>query len=374
MRIGKWIIAATLIALTAVVVAAASLMLHSTDPFVPDPKGETAWRRPGGARDLLHDQIIAGSVVVAAGKIDVEDGVVPLSVPANGQVAAVLVKDGDHVEKDAPLIRLDDTLADLTVKKGEAALSEAQVQLEQARSGLDEHASVVRQQEQAVAAAEARLLAQKRQIERLVKLRASSAVSEENYLSAADQGTELQAALAVDREKLRQLKQRDPRREIRRAEVAVQSAEIQLKGAREQLKRHTLLAPEAGTVLRVIPGVGQMLGADQRQPALWFCPDRPRIVRCEIEQEFVDRVKSGMKADIFDEIGVEPIASGVVKRTADWVAPRRTTFDLTFEELEVPTVEAIIELDKSRPAPRIGERVRVAIRLRNDEAAAASAR
>ena len=34
---------------------------------------------------------------------------------------------------------------------------------------------------------------------------------------------------------------------------------------------------------------GEVFGPQSRQPALLFCPDKPRIVRAEVEQEFAAR-------------------------------------------------------------------------------------
>src|SRR5205814_611796 len=105
-------------------------------------------------------------------------------------------------------------------------------------------------------------------------------------------------ALTADRAKFDALALRDPAQDVARAEADTTAKRALLKRARHALREHTLRAPSAGTVLRVLTSSGEALGMQPRQPALLFAPDRPRIVRAEVEQEFVSRVAVGQRAEI----------------------------------------------------------------------------
>ena len=112
--------------------------------------------------------------------------------------------------------------------------------------------------------------------------------------------------------------------------------------------------------LRILVNVGQALGANPRQPAIQFAPKRPLLVRAEVEQEFVGRVRKGQSVLIEDHITGQNCAKGKVVSLAQWYATRRSS---TPEVLQVSndarTLECIIHLDAITPDLRIGQRVRV---------------
>ena len=90
-----------------------------------------------------------------------------------------------------------------------------------------------------------------------------------------------------------------------------------------------------------------------------FCPDRPFIVRAEVEQEFVRRLKVGQVARVEDESGGRQVLVRRVARIAGWYSSRRATNDKPSAFKDVPTVECLIQLDDRRPPLRIGQRVQV---------------
>ena len=299
--------------------------------------------------------------VVGFGHIDVQGGTIPLSAAAIGPVAEVLVKEGDHVEHGAVLLRMHSELAQSQVRQAEAAVEKARLHLAQSKRAPANHALLVSQQEQSIAAAEARLDAQRRQVDRMEKLTSTSAVPEENFQAGKDLVREMEAGLQAERLKLKQLQLDDPQETVSLAEVALQVAQAQLEMAKQRLADNTLVAPTAGLVLRVLVSAGQVLGASQTQPAIWFCPDQPRIVRCEIQQEFARRVAVGMKARVFDDGLFDKSWPGTVIRCSEWIAHRRSLLDEPFQRNDVRTLECIVEFDAEYPHFRLGQRVRVEI-------------
>lgn len=305
--------------------------------------------------------------VVGFGHVDIEEGTTPLSVPAIGQIAEVLVQDGDEVQAGDPLVRLRSESALAQLQRAQAAVTEAEIRLSQARRSPENHRILLDRQRQAIAAGKSRLDGHRRQVERLEKLNQSNAVSSENFLSAKDKLDELEAALKADELQLAQLELDDPQEGIKMAEAALEAAKAQRTMVEDELSRRTLTAPEAGIVLRVLVTKGQSIGPNNQNPAIWFCPDRPRIVRCEIDQEFAHLVSVGMRASLYDDRQAEKEWSGVVSRCADWIAPRRSMLDEPFQKNDVRTLECIVTLDAPPRSgegdiasePRIGQRLRV---------------
>lgn len=302
--------------------------------------------------------------VVGFGHVDVEDGVAPLTVAALGAIEEILVKEGEVVKAAAPLIRLRSELAQADLARAQAAETEANIKLAQARRAAEQHRLLLEQQGQAVAAATARLESQRRQVERLERLNETLVVADENYLSARDRLRELEFAIKADQLRLEQLGLEKPAEAVELATAMLAAARAQVRRARENLAQHTLTAPSDGVVLRIIVARGQILGSGQTQPAIWFCPDQPRIVRCEIEQEFADRIASGLPADLFPDGELDRKWRGKVMRCGDWIAHRRSLLDEPFQRNDVRTLECIVSIDPKQAPLRIGQRMRVVVRER----------
>src|SRR5207253_11339281 len=109
---------------------------------------------------------------------------------------------------------------------------------------------------------------------------------------------ELEARESVERGKLRELELHDPVIGIKRAQADVDAKQARLEQALRGEQECLLKAPADGTVLRVLVSPGEVLGANPKQPAVLFCPNGPRIIRAEVEQEFAGRVAVGQVARI----------------------------------------------------------------------------
>jgi hypothetical protein len=98
------------------------------------------------------------------------------------------------------------------------------------------------------------------------------------------------------------------------------------------------------------------------QPAVWFRPDEPWIVRCEVEQRYVYRVHEGMKCEVFDDRLDKPSWTGTVQQCSRWIGPKRQQSDTPLAWHDVKVMECIVVLDKPQEEPLIGQRVRVVFR------------
>ena len=119
--------------------------------------------------------------------------------------------------------------------------------------------------------------------------------------SARDLVHALKASLQAEKIKKQSLALDDPDRTLALARASLEAARAAAVAAQEQRDGHFLKSPADGTVLRVAAVPGQVLGMLRTEPVVWVLPDRPWVVRCEIEQEFANRVHVGMTCEVYND-------------------------------------------------------------------------
>jgi multidrug resistance efflux pump len=110
--------------------------------------------------------------------------------------------------------------------------------------------------------------------------------------------------------------------------------------------------------------VGGIVAPGGYPAAVVFAPAGPFIVRAEVEQEYLGRVKEGMKVLVQDENRTDNSEMpGKIKSISKWVAQRRTVLLEPGEINDVRTLECVIELDAGPlESLSIGQRMRVRIK------------
>jgi multidrug resistance efflux pump len=152
-----------------------------------------------------------------------------------------------------------------------------------------------------------------------------------------------------------------PQDQVIAAEAEVEAKRAQRDEAREALTECAVRAPCAGEVLRVLVGPGDVAGS---QPALLFCPDRPRIVRAEVPQEFAGSVKAGQAALLEDDSRPGETWKGKVVRVSGWLTQRRSVLQEPAQRNDIRTLECIVEPEANGRPLRIGQRMRVVLAVR----------
>jgi multidrug resistance efflux pump len=294
------------------------------------------------------------------GYVDIEPGVAKLYRP--GLVAKVVAHDNDVVEKDAPLVLLDDTEAKNNLARAQTALAVAELDLEKAKFLPVEHAEKIAGQNAAIAAKKVQLEGAEKKHELIQKaLTDKSGGAEKSDLYTAEAMVRsLQEAIKGEEATLRGLEKFDPAIDVRRAEKQIAEKQTQVKLAQYALEQCAIKAPSKGTVLRIMVAQGDALGLNPREPAVIFCPDTPRIIRAEVDQEFANRLFLNQTALIRDDSTNTSVIRGKVTRLSDWFSHRRSMVQEPLQFNDVRTLECIITLDANEKIPlRIGQRVRV---------------
>jgi multidrug resistance efflux pump len=302
----------------------------------------------------------SGLRVVCQGHVDVPGGVTKLYPLQPGRVKEVLKKEGEEVAAGEAIFVLEDRLPQLKFKAAREALAAAKEQREEARRLPEQHAARVAAQKAAIAAKKQEAEAARQTYNEAKRLKEKDVGLSMEKLKAAEAGLNaLEEAVRVEEAKLRGLEAVDPAAALRKAEIDVEAKQTQVDEAQYAVDQCTVKAPRAGKILRLLVNPGETLGPNPQQPAVLFCPDVPRIVRVEVEQEFADRVARGQVALIEDNDNPKSQWRGKVTDLSDWYTHKRSIMLEPMHFNDVRTLECIVELDPGQPPLRIGQRVRV---------------
>lgn len=256
-------------------------------------------------------------VAVARGRMDIEGGLLRLSMPRDGIVATINAREGAHVKKGDVLAALDSEPARLAVNSADAEQRQADAQ---------------------VRSLESRIAAANQRAQRLAAAAAAGAGDMQSADDARDNTQQLQG-------------------ELDNARAASALATQKLAAARYELSQRTLVAPVDAQVVQRLVQTGASVSA-QGGPAFVLLPDLPRIVRAELNESFVRTVSVGMPANVVDDSGSGmPTLAAHVVRIGE-VFGASTLEDDPLVRANTRTVECVLSLDQPAPAGvRIGQRV-----------------
>lgn len=253
---------------------------------------------------------------VARGRVDIEGGLLALAMPREGTLATVAVHEGEQVKQGQLLAALDTRPAQL-------AMDAAQAQLEQAQAQLKLLAI-----KQAAA---------KQRADRLAAAAAAGAGDGQSADDAREASNQLGAEHDAD-------------------QAAVDMAGQKLAEAKYELAQRSLRAPFDALVVHVAaqPGASVSPGAG---PLFTLLPNKPRIVRAELNESFVTAVKPGMRAEVVANDDAENGHwSAHVLRVGQVYGPATLENDPQIRA-NARTVECVLAFDQPEQQLRIGQRV-----------------
>ena len=277
---------------------------------------------PGGAGDEKAAKLDPASVntpyaAIAAGKVDIEGGLVDVAARAPGIVREVLVQEGDKVKKDQVLARQNDDDARLSRNRVAAQLNQAEAQLPILEVQLD---AAVREEK------------------RLERLIADNATSQQIYQQAQDNTRQLRAQL-----------------EAQKASITLVRA--QLAEANYHVELYVIRAPADGTIVRRYANPGSGASTFSVTAMFQLQPDSLRIVRAEVEERSITLVKVGQKVEIVPESDQQKSYGGQVIRIAGVMGSRKLASDDPSQRADERVVEVVVDAEQ---APVIvGQRVLV---------------
>ena len=329
------------------------------------PIAGVAWwlNRPKG-NEAAGGQGLADLDVVCLGRVDGLTPIASLEPSIPGKVAEIFVSEGQPVKPGDKLVRLDDEALRLKQDESSAAFEAAEVEVAAAKLERKLYPFRKAAQEAAVAAAGERVTAAEKLLDEKRKSMMFTTVTPGELLASEAEIKQLKYLKTAELSRLDEVKSGLAALDlkVKAAETKRTMAEIARKQAEKAVRDCVLLAPTTGVVLRVQTSRGESVLPNGMQPPIIFRPDSPLVVRAELEQEFLGRVKPGMKATLRDDSRADSATwTGTVLRVGNWVARKRTVLLDPGEVNDVRTVECVIALDGSPDGLLVGQRMRVRI-------------
>ncbi|HEV7701377.1 MAG TPA: efflux RND transporter periplasmic adaptor subunit [Pyrinomonadaceae bacterium] len=320
-----------------------------------------------------------------------------LTSEVQGRIEEIYVKEGDHVTKGQPLVKLDPNqlessqqaqLAALQTSQNEVNVAGSQVvaarnQLAQAQQQLNVSQVAVDTARQLVVAAQTdvdkaqvEVNAATREMTRNQKLLESGVISRQIYDESKDRLDSAKASLSSAKSSLasRQLGIRDAQARVAQQNVAIKDARrgvdtaelnvnssrsradqqaATLRGQSNQVNKTLVVAPINGVIAEIPSKVGTFAVAGLSTTALLTIADMSAInVEVKVDETSIDKVEVGQKAKIkVDAFGDKEILGEVTQKTPLAVGKSQTSGGLStnINVQEAKEFRVVIEL-KDLPA------------------------
>ena len=257
--------------------------------------------------------------VLGIGKIEPEHEIIPLAAASGGIVSKVLKNDGERAEEGEALVILDSE-----EEKSRVAQLRAQVNVQENQVAINRLS---------IEETEVRLADRRKLLESAGFL----------YKVGAETGRnveDLQAEVDVLEKNLEKAKAT-----LLLSTSSLASSKAELQNAVLALDRRTLKAPFSGVVLDMKCVIGSAL--PQFGEYALFAPDGKIVVRCEVDELFAGKVKTGQAADISYVGSSEVIATGKVLRTSPFLKRKSIFSELPGDREDRRVREVIIMLEES---------------------------
>lgn len=279
----------------------------------PQPASEAACA-PGRTASAVAPPSPA-AVASARGRVDIEGGIVRLAAPRDGVIAQVLVEEGDRVKAGDLLATLEDELARRSFLL--AGREAAQIEQDVHKARLEWSAA-------------------DREVRRLEPLGADETVARQDLDRARD--ARALAAVALET-----------------ARAAALTARARVAVAERELSERRVTAPVDGQIIQRQARPGNGVSTVNITPLFLFAPNAPRIVRAELEEQYLDVVRTGQRVQVVLDAQPQRQWSGQVLRIGR-VVGARTPSDDPSERQDDRVVEVVITLEQADQL-LIGQRV-----------------
>jgi RND family efflux transporter MFP subunit len=246
---------------------------------------------------------------------------VQVAARTDGVVESVAVEQGDAVKAGQVLARLDPRAAKIKVATAKAGVAQAQAALAELQVALQQ----ARQRAPRIVAA----------------AKAGAATGE-----SADQARNAVASLKAKHAA---------------AQAALEVARQQLAAAQLAFDANSLRAPVAGTIVARQVAIGQPVAATSGRPLFELLPDRPHIVRAQVDADVAGAIHPGMQAQVVRDSGAGPTYSASVLWVGQVLQPASLTQD-PLARAVANDVDCTLKLAAAKsgdPPLRIGQRVLV---------------
>jgi HlyD family secretion protein len=313
-----------------------------------------------GAAEIPVDP--AGEAVGALGRVEPASRILRLAPPASQgspRIERLMVEEGSRVAAGAVLAVFSDAaLKDAALAEASARVATARAQAERVRNG-GRPSEIAAQRARIASLRAAEDLAEREagRAEALVRSAAGNAAAAERTRFLSTRAAAERAQAEADLETL----ERARPEELARVEAELAAAEAALARARVEAEQARLVAPIAGTVLRVLARAGETVGSE----GVLELADLSRLdIVADVYETDLPRLREGSRAEIV--VPGEAQRFGATVREIGWTV-RRTLQGQTdpVAAVDARTVQVRLSLDEAGRAAlerRSNMQVQVAIR------------
>jgi len=255
---------------------------------------------------------------VAKGRIDIEGGVINLAAQRDGIIQEVLVEEGERVQKNQILAIQDTRQAQIIVSIAKAEYEKSLADLKLLQT---QYESAQRDEKRS------RLVAK------------NGAISTQLVDDAQTKVSSLEAQISA-------------------AKANICVAKARLEQAEFEIEVRNIRAPFDGRIIKRTAQPGSGLSTLNVTELFQLAPDKPRIVRVDVDEQFIDDVEVGMMASIVSETDPNKQWSGYVLRIGERFGSRKIGNDPTARQ-DVRVVDTVVSIDDNDV--RLGQRVLVKI-------------
>jgi len=260
--------------------------------------------------------------VAATGILEALSENVAIGVPLPGLVTEVFVKVNDRVEKDQPLMKLDDRdlLAEQLSNQAQQEISRAQIQVSAAQLAKLES-----------------------QLARLNSVTDRRAVSQDDLENRRQDVAVSQAQLAA-------------------AKAQLAASETSLKQINLLIERLTIRAPRDGTIIQVNIRAGEYAATSPKSPAMILGETDRLQVRADIDEQNATRIRKDQAA--FGYLKGDPTVTFPLEfiRIEPYVIPKVSLTGSSTERVDTRVLQIIYSLTRPTDPPLyVGQQVDVFI-------------
>jgi len=253
-----------------------------------------------------------------------------------GQVKELSVKEGDTVQKNDILMRLDDEQIRLQVAQAKATLDAAQASLEKVKTGA--RPQEISQAEAAVRQAKISRDSAEENYLRMQKLFSEGAVSEQQHDQAKNQFEIAEAQYQVANESYKLVMEGASEQDLRSVEAQVRQAQSALEMTQSQLNNTVVKAPISGKVTSINAKIGELVSS--AIPLLAIVDTSELYVTTGISEKDIASIQLGQKAEIFIDAFSQKVFSGEITSKGVMVDPASKTMEVKIKlnnpDTEIP--------------------------------------
>ena len=287
-----------------------------------------------------------GNYVSGNGIVEPAQPETKVAGPLAGRVIAIAVKEGDHVEKGAPLVTMENFVETAALAAAEADLATAKATF--ARVAHGQRAEDVIAANADADAAKAKATSSAEVLARIEKLAVVGAATPDELdraknTAAADDAT---AKAIAARAKATTLGSRYE--DVAEAKARVVAAQARRDQAQATLDRLTIRAPIGGEVLRVKYRDGEYYNPNGTEPLLILGDTSKLRVRVDVDERDVGRLQMTASALAIADSFPGRRFTGKVVEISRRMGRKNIRTDDPVERIDTKILEVVVELDDNQ--------------------------